>query len=69
VGLVASYRIARPGSIWAQLFYGPAQLTRARARFDPATARLEHLRHKFADLLGGRHDIGPPDEPRLTELR
>jgi hypothetical protein len=69
VGLVAAYRIARPGSIWAQLFYGPAQLTRARARFDPATARLEHLRHKFADLLGGRHDIGPPDEPRLTELR
>jgi hypothetical protein len=69
VGLVAAYRLARPGSIWAQLFYGPAQLTRARARFDPATARLEHLRHKFADLLGGRHDTRPPDEPTASELQ
>jgi len=62
VGLVAAYRVARPGSIWAQLFYGPEQLTRARARFDPATSHLEVLRHRFSDLLGGRHDTSTPEE-------
>jgi hypothetical protein len=60
VGLVAAYRLARPGSIWAQLFYNPQQLARARARFDPATSHLEVLRNRFTDLLGGRHDISPP---------
>jgi len=57
VGLVAAYRLARPGSIWAQLFYGPEQMARAQTRFDPVTARLEVLRHRLTDLLGGRHDI------------
>lgn len=56
VGIVAAYRLARPGSIWAQLFYGPPQVARARERFDPASSRLERLRHAFADVLGGRHD-------------
>lgn len=60
VGLVAAYRLARPGSIWAQLFYGERQRARARSRFDPALSRSEALRHRFADLLGGRHDdVGP----------
>src|SRR5947209_1320334 len=35
VGLVAAYRLARPGSIWAQLFYGPDRTAQARKRFDP----------------------------------
>ena len=57
VGLVAAYRLARPASIWAQLFYDPQQLARARTRFDPATSRVEVFRHRAADLLGGRHDL------------
>jgi hypothetical protein len=57
VGLVSACRLARPGSIWAQLFYGPELIARARRRFDPATSPLETLRHRFADLLGGRHDL------------
>jgi len=65
VGLVAAYRVARPGSIWAQLFYRPQQLTRARARFDPVTSRLEVLRRGFTDLLGGRHDVSTPEEPTI----
>jgi lysyl-tRNA synthetase class 2 len=65
VGLVAAYRLARPGSIWAQLFYNPQQLARARARFDPATSHLEVLRNRFTDLLGGRHDISTPEEPTI----
>jgi hypothetical protein len=56
VGLVAAYRLARPGSIWAQLFYGDQRLALARARFDPATSRTESLRHRVADVLGGSHD-------------
>jgi hypothetical protein len=57
VGLVASIRLARPGSIWAQLFYGPDKIARSRERFDPSSSRLEELRHGLADLLGGRHDL------------
>jgi hypothetical protein len=57
VGLVAAIRLARPGSIWAQLFYGPEKIARSRERFDPRHSRLEELRHGFADLLGGRHDL------------
>jgi hypothetical protein len=56
VGLVTAVRLARPRSIWAQRFYGEEKARRARERFDPATARLEGLRHTVADLLGGRHD-------------
>jgi hypothetical protein len=57
VGVIAAVRLARPGSVWAQLFYGADKIARARVRFDPATSRLEELRHAVADLLGGRHDL------------
>jgi hypothetical protein len=60
IGLAAAYRLARPGSIWAQLFYNPEQIARARARFDPATSHLEAFRHGLTDLLGGRHDVPAP---------
>jgi len=60
IGLVAAYRLARPGSIWAQLFYSPEQRARAQRRFDPATSQLEAFRRRFTDLLGGRHDIPTP---------
>jgi hypothetical protein len=56
VGLVAACRLARPGSIWAQLFYGERHRALSRARFDPALSRSEAFRHQFADLVGGRHD-------------
>lgn len=57
VGIFSATRLARPGSVWAQLFYGPEKIARARRRFDPSYSRLEELRHGFADLLGGRHDL------------
>jgi len=57
VGLVAAVRLARPGSVWAQLFYDPLKAKRARIRFDPRTSRLEEWRHSFADWVGGRHDL------------
>jgi hypothetical protein len=60
IGLAAAYRLARPGSIWAQLFYNPEQIACARARFDPATSHLEAFRHGLTDLLGGRHDVPAP---------
>ncbi len=59
VGLVSAYRLARPGSVWAQLFYEPQTRERARRRFDPSTARLERLRHALTDLVAGSH------EPRI----
>jgi lysyl-tRNA synthetase class 2 len=57
VGLVAAFRLARPGSVWSQLFYDEDKRRRAHERFDPLTSRLEGRRHWFADLLGGRHDL------------
>ncbi|HVC87651.1 MAG TPA: hypothetical protein VNC40_09520 [Gaiellaceae bacterium] len=56
VGVAAAYRLARPGSVWAQLFYGERRRALARARFDPTTSGIEVMRNAFADLLGGRHD-------------
>ncbi len=55
VGIGAATRLARPGSVWAQLFYGEEKLERARRRHDPAESRVESLRHGIADLVGGRH--------------
>ena len=57
LGLIAAGRLARPGSIWAQLFYDAEKLGRSRARFDPATSQLEVLRHRLTDFVGGRHDV------------
>jgi hypothetical protein len=57
LGLIAAFRLARPGSVWAQLFYSPEKLAQARARFHPTESRLESLRHRVADLVGGRHDL------------
>lgn len=54
VGLVAAYRLARPGSLWAQLFYDEDRRRRAGERFAPETA-VESFRHRAADLIGGRH--------------
>jgi hypothetical protein len=55
VGLVAAYRLARPGSVWAQTFYDERKRECARRRFDASASRLEGLRHGLADLVGGRH--------------
>jgi hypothetical protein len=59
VGLVSAVRLARPGSVWASVFYRdrPAKLRRARERFDPAYSGAERLRHRLHDLLGGAHDL------------
>jgi hypothetical protein len=55
VGVVAAWRLARPGSVWAQLFYDEEKRTRARGRFDPGVSRLETLRRSLQDLVGGHH--------------
>jgi hypothetical protein len=34
VGLVGAYRLGRPHSLWARLFYGEQKKQRARVRFD-----------------------------------
>lgn len=60
LGLIAACRLARPGSVWAQIFYGPEQVARARERFDPLTSRLELTRHRLTDLIAGRHDSPLP---------
>ena len=55
VGIVAATRLARPGSVWAQLFYSEDKRLAARRRFDPESSSLEALRHRLTDLVGGSH--------------
>jgi hypothetical protein len=59
VGLFAAVRLARPGSVWASVFYRgkPAKYARAQERFDPARSPAERWRHWFHDLIGGAHDL------------
>jgi len=59
VGVVAAWRLGRPGSVWASVFYrnNPAKLERAARRFDPAHSAAERLRHRFHDVIGGAHDV------------
>jgi hypothetical protein len=51
VSLVASIRLARPGSIWARRFYDPhgTKMTRAQARAERVQAR----RRRLSDLVAG----------------
>jgi hypothetical protein len=55
VALAGAVRLARPGSVWAQLFYRDNAVKRvqARYRFDRRHSRLERLRVGFHDLMGG----------------
>jgi hypothetical protein len=60
VGLFTATRLARPGSLWSEVFYRRdlAKLERAEARFCPERSRVERLRIKAVDLVAGSHD-GP----------
>jgi predicted MFS family arabinose efflux permease len=62
VGLVAAARLARPGSVWATLFYADDadKQSRSRERFDPAHSATERARHWLHDLIGGAHDLPLP---------
>jgi hypothetical protein len=55
VGLVTAIRLARPGSIWAQLFYplDGEKLEQAQTRFHPHQSRIEQVRIRVLDLLAG----------------
>jgi hypothetical protein len=61
VGLVGAIRLAKPDSMWARHFYRPGSRRRARsvARFGRQHRRLDAMRRRLEDLVGGR----PSDEP------
>jgi lysyl-tRNA synthetase, class II len=61
VGLVTATRLARPGSVWAELFYrdNPGKRARAEARFHPEHSHLERLRIRCVDLLAGAPNPSP----------
>jgi hypothetical protein len=72
VGLAAASRLARPGSLWAELFYrsNAKKRARARARFDPKQSRVERLRTTLSDLIAGApnsqvtHEASRPSSQR-----
>jgi hypothetical protein len=65
VGLVTAIRLARPGSIWAQLRYAPgsAKLADAETRFHPHGSRLERIRIRVVDVVAGAPSPTPAPEP------
>jgi lysyl-tRNA synthetase, class II len=74
VGVVTAIRLARPGSVWAQLFYrSPEKLHEAEARFHPEDSTLERTRLRVVDLLAGAPNRGeaneaPPRSPSSGQL-
>jgi hypothetical protein len=71
VGLVTAIRLARPGSIWAQLLYPPGgrKLEEAQTRFHPHESRLEHLRISLLDFFAGAPSQNSIPEGLRPELR
>jgi hypothetical protein len=71
VGVVTALRLARPGSIWAQLLYPPGgvQLEVAQTRFHPHESRLENFRIGLLDLLAGAPSVAPPPSSALAPGR
>jgi hypothetical protein len=70
VGLVTAVRLARPGSIWAQLFYAGdgAKLAVSRTRFDPHQgSQLERVRIRLVDLVAGAHGPAPDADERAAQ--
>jgi hypothetical protein len=65
VGVVTAIRLARPGSVWAQLFYPieGEKLGLAIARFHPEESSVERFRIRVFDFLGGA-----PDASRTTDV-
>jgi len=62
VGLICAVRLAKPHSPWARWSYDEAKVERSHRRFDERDRRLEELKHRFYDLIGGR----PSDEQPST---
>jgi hypothetical protein len=63
LGLASAVRLARPGSVWAQLFYrgDEGKIARSIARFDLQHSRVERVRRRLVDLVGG----APTPEKKL----
>ncbi len=62
VGLITATRLARPGSVWAQLFYPieGERLGRAIVRFHPEESQIERFRIRVFDFVGGAPTSPPP---------
>ena len=52
LAILGATRLAKPGSIWAHSFYGPAKLDRSRTRSALQRARYARVGHLY-DLIGG----------------
>jgi hypothetical protein len=64
LAILGAWRLAKPGSVWAHSFYGPAKLDRSRARSTLQRDRYWRVGTLY-DLIGGaphleRHRQPPP---------
>ena len=61
IAILASFRLAKPDSLWSRHFYSPSRLERSRARAARHERRYARLRHRLYDAIGGA-----PDHPTTT---
>ena len=52
LAILGACRLAKPESVWAHSFYGPAKADRSRARSELQAARYVHV-GRIMDLIGG----------------
>ena len=52
LAILGAWRLAKPESIWAHSFYGPAKLERSRERAELQATRYAHVGRLY-DLIGG----------------
>jgi hypothetical protein len=52
LAILGAWRLAKPGSVWAHSFYGPAKIDRSRARAELQAARYARVGRLY-DLIGG----------------
>jgi hypothetical protein len=53
IALVGAARLAKPGSLWARRFYGPAKLDRSVERAAYYDRRYARIQHRVYDAIGG----------------
>jgi hypothetical protein len=53
VALVGALRLAKPTSLWARRFYGPAKLARSTERAAQYARRYARVQHRVYDAIGG----------------
>jgi hypothetical protein len=63
IALVGAARLAKPRSLWARRFYGPAKLERSVERAAYYDRRYARIQHRIYDAIGGAPSLERAPDP------